>query len=108
MFLSVATGDEFMSDFVKEIKTIVEQLVWDCNIPVREHFPVNVISSRTAFVQRRYVAIEVIITEELDQNRQDNFTYVLTQRLPAFDIKATYWPPTGSYSGSVILHISQA
>jgi hypothetical protein len=108
MFLSVATGDESMSDFVKEIKKVVEQLVWDCNIPVREHFPVNVISSRTAFVQRRYVAIEIIITEEIAEEREDNFIYVLRQRLPAFDIKLAYWPPTGSYSGSIIVHISQA
>lgn len=108
MFLSVATGDESMSDFVKEIKKIVEQLVWDCNIPVREHFPVNVISSASILVKRRYVAIEVIITEEMDKNRQDNFVYVLKQRLPDFDIKPTYWPPTGSYSGSLNLFISQA
>lgn len=101
-----------MSDFVKEIKTIVEQLVWDCNIPVREHFPVNVISSQTGFTSRRYVALEIIITEDIDEDREENFLYVLRQRLPDrlpdFGIKSTYWPPTGSYPGSLVVHISQA
>lgn len=97
-----------MSNFVKEIRTIIEQVVHDCNIPVRPHFPINVVSHSTAFRPRKCV-IEVLVTEDLSDERRRNFDHYLMEYFGRKELwfSGTYWPPSGTGTGSLLIRVTE-
>lgn len=98
-----------MSYFVNKIKQVVEQAVHDCNIPVRAHFPVNVISSSTAFSPRKAV-IEILITEPIVNERLCNVDHHMMEVCDqmAWKFTGTYYPPSGTNTGSIIYRFTEA
>lgn len=97
-----------MSESVKKIRTLVEKTTYDCNIPVRENFPVNVIDSRSVF-DPRFAVVEIIIIEELAKERVNNFLHVLRQRLgeERYSVDHSYWPPSGKRTGSIVIQMTE-
>lgn len=98
-----------MSYFLKEIKKIVAKAVEDCNIPVRQHFPINVISSQLAFQPRKCV-VEILVTEPLVNERLRNFDHRMMEEchLKVWKFTGTYYPPAGTNTGSIICRFTEA
>ena len=98
-----------MSYFVNKIKQVVEQAVHDCNIPVRAHFPVNVVSHSAVLGPRKCV-IEILITEPLVNERLCNLDHYLMEVCDQMQWKFTgsYYPPSGKKTGSIIYRFTEA
>ena len=98
-----------MSYFVKEIKKVVERVVHDCNIPVRAHFPINVVSSSTTFSPRKAV-IEILITEPLVNETLCNIDHRMMEEchLKVWKFTGSYYPPSGTNTGSIIYRVTES
>lgn len=95
-----------MSFFVKNIVTAVEQVVQTSQLPVREHFPINVVSHQTTFLPRK-ATIEIIITEPLSDEKLRDVDHACMYefgRMGVDIVRVKYWPPMGG-TGSILITV---
>lgn len=97
-----------MSDFIQIIKQVVEQAVYNCNIPVRQRFPINIISSSVAFTPKRCV-VEVLITQPVNDDDMFKLGFFMRNKLLGrYEFSENYYPPSGTNTGSIIYRFTKA
>jgi hypothetical protein len=99
-----------MSSFVKDILSAVEDVVTEARIPVRHHFPINLVSKSVGYVPHSCV-VEVLITKPLNKQRLteiDHFFMEFIGRIGSL-VHIKYWPPLArGGTGSIIVSVKQS